>query len=203
MSMLTRCPQPTRPSPDARCRRCCRGGGLPLPPVRATLAALSEPGSVRTMCSLAASASAEGGETHDRFRDQSSFRVCRSAAWSATRCQPLRAVCLLPDRKVRVLATGQQAALGGLPWLPAPGNRRPGHSAAVWRARCKSYPSHAYGSPPAGAADPDSAASPSRFWPGGRMTGDRHICAAPPISRTRIPASGLACSCWRAADSAR
>ena len=38
------------------CRRCCRGGGLPLPPVRATLAGISEPGSVRTMCSLAARA---------------------------------------------------------------------------------------------------------------------------------------------------
>jgi hypothetical protein len=47
-------------------RRSCSGRGLPLLPIRATVIPHSEPGSVRTMCSLAASGfRMEGGETHD------------------------------------------------------------------------------------------------------------------------------------------
>ena len=50
-------------------------GGLPLLSIHATVVSLSAPGSVRTMCSLAASDfRVEGGETRDRSCDQATLR---------------------------------------------------------------------------------------------------------------------------------
>ena len=50
-------------------------GGLPLLSIHGTVVSRSAPGSVRTMCSLAASGfRVEGGETRDRSCDQATPR---------------------------------------------------------------------------------------------------------------------------------
>ena len=57
-----------------------RGSGLPLLSIRATVVTLSELGSVRTTCSLAASGSrVEGGETHDGSCSPAPQRECGAA----------------------------------------------------------------------------------------------------------------------------
>jgi hypothetical protein len=90
---------------------CSVGGGLPLLSIRATVVTLSEPGSVQTMCSLAASGfRMEGGETHDGSCSPAPQREC-GAARATPRCDPVRAVHLLSHGQVRVLAASAQTAL--------------------------------------------------------------------------------------------
>src|SRR3984893_11824103 len=94
-------------------------GGLPRLSIHATVVSRSAPGSVRTMCSLAASRfHVEGGETRVRSCDWATLRE-RGAPWAIVRCHSARAVYLLPHGQIRVLAVGLQIALSRLSQLPA------------------------------------------------------------------------------------
>ena len=135
-------PAPTRSS------RAGRHGVLPPAVGRATLAGLSEPGSVQTMCSLAACSPAlKVARPYDRPWDELSLRDRRRATPRAnTRHRRLRAVHLLPDGQICLLAVSDPAVLGRVPGLPAAGGRRPGHRTAEWPTGHRVQPDHANGS---------------------------------------------------------
>jgi hypothetical protein len=100
----------------------CRHGVLPPPLVRATLAVLSEPGPVQTMCSLAACSPAL--KVARAMTDPGMAvpaGLTRRDTPGSTRCRPLRAVRLPLDGQICLLAVSDPTVPGQVPGPTAAG----------------------------------------------------------------------------------